>query len=227
MKAMILAAGRGERLRPLTDTTPKPMLPIRGRPLLEHQIGWLRAAGITELVINLHHLGDRIEAYLGDGSAFGVRIRYSREAVLLDTGGGIVKALPLLGSDPFVVLNGDIYTDFPFAQLGPPPAWADMHLVVTPTPAFRTEGDFLVDGGRITARGGDFVYCGIAVIRPEVFTGDEVKPFSLREHFFRAMRSGRLSAAVWNGIWTDIGTEAQLRAVDGSDSGPDSGPADP
>jgi len=224
---MILAAGRGERLRPLTDTTPKPMLPIRGRPLLEHQIGWLKAAGITELVINLHHLGDRIETYFGDGSAFGVRIRYSREAVLLDTGGGIVKALPLLGSDPFVLLNGDIYTDFPFARLAPPPVWADMHLVVTPTPAFRKEGDFLFDGGRITARGGDFVYCGIAVIRPGVFSGDEATPFSLREHFFQAIRSGRLSAEVWNGFWTDIGSEAQLRAVDGSVSGPDSGPADP
>ncbi|MGE0626009.1 MAG: NDP-sugar synthase [Pseudomonadales bacterium] len=225
MKAMILAAGRGERLRPHTDTIPKPMLAVHGRPLLEHQIGWLRAAGITELVINLHHLGDRIESHFGDGSAFGVHIRYSREAVLLETGGGIVNALPLLGEGPFVLLNGDIYTDFPFSRLTLPPAWADMHLVVTPKPVFRAEGDFLFADGRITSRGDDFVYCGIAVIRPEVFAGDTATPFSLRDRFFRAIGAGRLSAELWSGRWTDIGTEAQLLAVGGSV--PDSRPADP
>ncbi|MCB1683719.1 MAG: NTP transferase domain-containing protein, partial [Pseudomonadales bacterium] len=108
MKAMILAAGRGERLRPLTDQTPKPMLRVHGRPLLEHQIEWLKAAGITDLVINLHHLGAQIENYFGDGERFGVRIRYSHESELLDTGGGILNALPLLGSEPFLVMNGDI-----------------------------------------------------------------------------------------------------------------------
>lgn len=227
---MILAAGRGERLRPLTDTTPKPMLPIRGRPLLEHQIGWLRSAGISELVINLHHLGGQIEAWFGDGSAFGVHIRYSREETLLETGGGIVNALPLLGDDPFVLLNGDIYTDFPFSRLSEPAPWADMHLVVTPKPVFRAAGDFLFADGRITGRGDEVVYCGIAVLRPRIFAGDEATPFSLRDRFFRAIDTGRLSAEVWTGAWTDIGTEAQLRAANAPGSEvpdmPDSGPAD-
>ncbi len=227
MKAMILAAGRGERLRPLTDTIPKPMLSIHGRPLLEHQIGWLRHAGITELVINLHHLGEQIEVYFGDGSRFGVRIRYSRERQLLDTGGGIVNALPLLGDAPFVLLNGDIFTDFPFSRLDGLPSWADMHLVVTPKPAFRAQGDFLFADGRITGRGDAFVYCGIAVLHPRVFAADEAAPFSLRDHFFQAIGTGRLSAEVWRGVWTDIGTEAQLKEIDGSTPKvPDSGRVD-
>ena len=117
MKAMILAAGRGERLKPLTDQTPKPMLEVGGKPLIAHQIAWLSAAGINEIVINLHHLGDQIESFCGDGTQFGVSIRYSREAVLLETAGGIVNALPLLGERPFVLLNGDVFTDFPFGQL--------------------------------------------------------------------------------------------------------------
>ena len=216
MKAMILAAGRGERLKPRTDTTPKPLLRVRGRPLLEHQIGWLRAAGITELVINLHHLGDQIESHFGDGSAFGVTIQYSREPVLLETGGGIVNALPLLGEAPFALLNGDIFTDFPFSGLGEPPEWADIHLVVTPIPGYRTQGDFLVSDGRVTARGDTFVYCGIAVLRPQIFSGDKAAPFSLRNHFFRAIEAERISAEIWTGEWTDIGSEAQLQAVNRS-----------
>jgi MurNAc alpha-1-phosphate uridylyltransferase len=222
MKAMILAAGRGERLRPLTDQVPKPMLEVRGRPLLEHQLEWLAAAGIRDLVINLHHLGEQIEAHLGDGSRFGMRIAYSREAMLLETGGGIVKALPLLGDAPFLVLNGDIFTDFPLNELAPLPDWADIHLVVTPRPAFRAKGDFQVDGGRVTTRGDDYVYCGIAILRPAMFAGDRPEPFSLREHMFRAIDAGRISAQIWNGFWTDIGDQNQLDTVNASDS---NGPA--
>ena len=213
MKAMILAAGRGERLKPLTDTVPKPMLRIHGRPLLEWQIAWLEAAGIRNLVINLHHLGGQIEAYFGDGAAFGVDIRYSHEEALLETGGGITRALPLLGSSPFLVLNGDIFTDFPFSNLAPLPDWADIHLVVTPKPDFRAAGDFEVEGQRIVSRGDRYVYCGIAVLRPELFDAGRDEPFSLREHFFAAIDQGRISAQIWEGYWIDIGNQAQLAAI--------------
>ncbi len=143
MKVMLLAAGRGERLRPLTDTTPKPLLSIAGEPLIAHQLRWLKAAGLTDVVVNLFHLGSAIEARIGDGSQYGVRVRYSRETQRLETGGGIVQALPLLGDAPFVVLNGDIWTDFPFAQLPRQLTGGDLvHLVMTPTPSHRSAGDF-------------------------------------------------------------------------------------
>ena len=210
---MILAAGRGERLRPLTDHKPKPMVEVHGRPLLAHQIEWLARAGISELVINLHHLGGQIEDYFGDGAAFGASIRYSREETLLETGGGIVNALPLLGDDPFLILNGDIFTDFPFTSLEPLPDWADIHLVVTPKPDYRPQGDFEFADGRITRRGDSYVYCGIAILRPEIFAADRAEPFSLRDRFFNAIEAGTLSAQVWDGYWIDIGSQAQLDAV--------------
>ncbi|MEZ5552670.1 MAG: nucleotidyltransferase family protein [Pseudomonadales bacterium] len=213
MKAMILAAGRGERLRPLTDQTPKPMLRVHGRPLLEHQIEWLKAAGITDLVINLHHLGAQIENYFGDGERFGVRIRYSHESELLDTGGGILNALPLLGSEPFLVMNGDIFTDFPLTDLKPLPEWADIHLVLTPRPAFRESGDFEFAAGRILSRGNSFVYCCIAILRPRLFDGFARAPFSLRERFFECVARRRASAQIWTGAWTDIGNREQLDAL--------------
>ena len=219
MKAMILAAGRGERLRPLTDHTPKPMVRVRGQPLLAHQIEWLGKASIRDLVINLHHLGEQIENHFGDGTAFDARIQYSREAELLETGGGIVNALPLLGRNPFLILNGDIFTDFPFLSLEPLPDWADIHLVVTPRPAFRDQGDFEAADGRIIARGDSYVYCGIAILRPEIFAGDQAQPFSLREHFFRAIESATISAQIWEGDWIDIGNQAQLDTVNDARNG--------
>jgi MurNAc alpha-1-phosphate uridylyltransferase len=215
MKTMILAAGRGERLRPLTDRIPKPLAPVAGRPLLAHQLDWLAAGGFQDVVINLHHLGSQIQAAFGDGAAFGTTIRYSPEVDRLETGGGIVNALPLLGDAPFLVLNGDIFTDFPFAALrGALPDDADAHLVLTPTPSHRTAGDFEFAAGRVTARGGAYVYCGIAVLHPRLFTGRRAEPFSLRELLFAAIDRGRLSAQVWTGYWTDIGTPDQLAAVD-------------
>ena len=213
MRAMILAAGRGERLRPLTDVTPKPMLIVRGRPLLAHQLDWLTTAGITEVVINLHHLGEQIEDCFADGTANGVNIHYSREAELLETGGGIVKALPLLGKEPFLLINGDIFTDFPLTDLVPLPPWADMHLLLTPTPAFRVHGDFDYADGKVTGRGEGYVYCGIAIMRAELFSGRPVARFSTQGMLFDAAANDRLSAQVWEGYWTDIGSEDQLNAV--------------
>jgi len=221
MKAMILAAGRGERLRPLTDRIPKPLAPIAGEPLLGHQLRWLAAAGIRELVINLHHLGEQIEATFGDGAAFGLQITYSRETELLETGGGIVNALPLLGDAPFLLLNGDIYTDFSLRQLPAAlAADADAHLVLTPTPGFRQRGDFEFADGRVTARGTGYVYCGISILRPALFAGRRAEPFSLRDLFFESLARGALSAQIWDGFWTDIGTPEQLADVNAHVRGP-------
>ena len=208
---MILAAGRGERLRPLTDRTPKPLIPVAGKPLIAHQLQWLQAAGITEVVINLHHLGAQIEAFCGDGRDFGVHIRYSREEVLLETAGGIANALPLLGSAPFLLLNGDVFTDFDFSHLPQrPPAWADLHAVLTPTPEYREHGDFECADGRITGRGETYVYCGIAVVDPAWLAHLPAEPHSLQQPLFEAVHRGRASAQIWTGDWIDIGTPAQL-----------------
>jgi len=214
---MVLTAGRGERLRPLTDHTPKPLLEVRGAPLLEHQLNWLAQAGVSRVVMNLHHLGEQIEAFCGNGERWGMEIVFSREPELLETGGGIVKALPLLGGEPFLLLNGDIFTTFPLAALLDPPRWADAHLLLTPTPSFREAGDFEFAHGRITGRGTRFVYCGIAVIRPRLLEGRGPGAFSLRETYFEAAADGRLSAQVWDGYWTDIGTREQLAAANSAE----------
>jgi N-acetyl-alpha-D-muramate 1-phosphate uridylyltransferase len=211
---MILAAGRGERLRPLTDHTPKPLLPIGGVPLIVHQVSWLQAAGISDIVINLRHLGAQIEDRLGDGAQLGVRIQYSRETSLLETGGGIQQALPLLGDAPFVILNGDVWTDYPLTKL-PKVLGGDLaHLVLTPTPPHRTEGDFGLVGDRVT-RGTvrPYTYCGIALLAPALFADAPAPPFSLRELLFAAIAQQRISGELWSGGWIDIGTPDQLQAV--------------
>jgi MurNAc alpha-1-phosphate uridylyltransferase len=212
---MILAAGRGERLRPLTDHLPKVLAPVGGEPLIVHQIRWLVAAGITEIVVNLHHLGDQIRSVVGDGGAYGARVRYSEEPLLLETGGGVVRALPLLGTAPILLLNGDIYTDFPFDRMAPRLTdHAGAHLLLTPRPPFREHGDFEMTDGWITGRGETFVYCGIAVLDPGVLAGRSPTPFSLRDVYFDLLARGALSAQVWRGYWHDIGTAANLAAVD-------------
>jgi len=218
MKGMILAAGRGERLRPLTDHTPKPLLEIHGKPLIVHQLHWLRAAGITELVINLHHLGDQIEAALGDGAAFDVTISYSHEQSLLDTGGGIRRALPLLGKEPFLILNGDIWTDFDFSVL-PSSLGSDLaHLVLIDRPAHREVGDFDLQGDRVRRDGNrEMVYPGISVLAPELFD-ESVEAttgvFSLtRDLLFDVSRQGRVGGQRFTGTWFDIGSADQLTAA--------------
>ena len=216
MKAMILAAGRGTRLAPLTDTTPKPMLPVRGKPLIEWQLAKLREAGFTDIVINLHHLGEQIEAFVGTGERFGVRAEYSREASLLETGGGIVNALPLLGPEPFLVLNGDILTDFDFTALPQtldPAVFA--HLVLTPTPAQRCSGDFRLEGNRVIARGDDYVYCGIAMMRQSFFATAPSGAFSWTvDHFFHHLGEWPVTAQVYDGAWVDIGSIEQYEALE-------------
>ena len=212
MKAMILAAGRGERLRPLTDHTPKPLIEVGGEPLIVHQLRWLARAGIVDVVVNLHHLGNKIETRVGSGREWGVRVRYSPEATLLETGGGIRQALPLLGDEPFLVLNADIWTDFPFARLiaAPPSAF---HLVLTATPAGRP-GDFDLDGEYVIR--GDarpLTYCGISIVSSAIFANAPVGPFSLRDLMFREASARRLTGERFDGMWTDIGTPEQLRKL--------------
>lgn len=211
--AMILAAGRGSRLAPLTDDIPKPLLDIGGQPLLAHQLEWLRAGGIERVVINVFHLGEQITTAIGDGRQFGLEVHYSREPQLLETGGGIRLAADFLGSEPFVLLNGDIWTDYPFAQLPQslPPALLG-HLVLTPTPAHRAEGDFGFAHRRVNRHSRDYVYCAFGVLRTAIL-GDRTGVFSLREPLFDAAAAGALAGEVWPGEWTDIGSLAQLHAV--------------
>lgn len=213
MKAMILAAGRGERLRPLTERLPKPMIPIGSEPLIVHQIRWLRRAGIRDVVINVHHLAEQIVDGLGSGADLGVRIHYSREAHLLETGGGVKRALPLLRPGPFVVFNGDIWTNYPFKRLldvNPERA----HLVLTPTPRHLPHGDFhLRDGQAQRGEDADHTYCGIAVLAEALFADAPDGAFSLRDLFFAAAAEGLLGGESFTGTWIDIGTPEQLKRV--------------
>ncbi len=214
MRAMILAAGRGERMRPLTDHTPKPLLPVAGRPLIEHHLLALAAAGFREVVINHAHLGGMIEAALGDGARFGLEIRYSAEETALETGGGIFRALPLLGSEPFLVINGDVWTDYPYARLPAAPD-GEAHLVLVPNPPHNPRGDFLLQGGRVlSGEGRCYTFSGIGVYRPELFAGGGEGAFPLAPLLRAAMARGRVSGELYQGCWVDVGTRERLAEVE-------------
>jgi MurNAc alpha-1-phosphate uridylyltransferase len=209
---MILAAGRGERMRPLTDHTPKPLLPVAGRPLIEHLIAALVADGFREIVVNTAHLGELIERQLGDGGRLGVRLAYSREGEALETGGGIRQALPLLGDEPFLVVNGDIATDFPFARLRQPPSGL-AHLVLVPNPSHHGRGDFALVGGRVAEDGEvRHTFSGIGVYRPELFADRPPGRFPLAPLLRAAMAREAVSGELYPGFWMDIGTAERLEA---------------
>lgn len=216
MKAMVLAAGRGERLRPLTDTLPKPLLAVRGKPVIAWTLERLARAGITELVINHAHLGHKIEETLGDGRAFGVAIRYSPEAEALETAGGIANALPLLGSEPFIVVNGDVYCDFDFAplrrrELGDRLA----HLVLVPNPEHRPAGDFGLAQGRALNDGDPrLTFSGISILRPELFLSCEDGRFPLAPLLRQAAACDELSGERFEGLWSDVGTPQRLAELE-------------
>jgi MurNAc alpha-1-phosphate uridylyltransferase len=219
MKAMLLAAGRGERMRPLTDTCPKPLLQAGGRPLVVWQLERLAAAGFTEVVMNLSWLGAQIEAALGDGARHGVRIEYSREPwPALETGGGIFNALPLLGKEPFLLVNGDVYTDVDYAQLRLTPG--DLaHLVLVANPEHHPRGDFWLDeAGRIIAAGSEvterLTYSGVAIIHPELLSGAPGGRFALLPWLERAREARRLGGQRHNGRWLDVGTPERLASLD-------------
>ena len=211
MKAMILAAGRGERMRPLTDQTPKPLLEVAGKPLIQYHIEALRDAGFRELVVNYAHLGEQIVERLADGAQFGVRITYSAEPEgALETGGGIKRALPLLGEQPFLVVNGDIWTDYPYQQLHCEPEGL-AHLVLIDNPPHHPRGDFQLDGGRISADGKQkLTFSGIGMYRPGFFADSPDGVFPLAPLLRRAMQAGQVSGEHFRGRWLDIGTPQRL-----------------
>lgn len=215
MKAIVLAAGRGERMRPLTDTTPKPLLPISGKPLIVYHLEALARAGVREVVVNLSWLGSRIREALGDGHEYGLQIAYSDEGpVALETGGGIFNALPLLGPGPFLVVNGDTWSDIDLAQLAlPEDAHARIVLVENPPQHprgdFGLEGDFVVD--RPTER---FTYSGVGIYRPELFAGCSAGKFPLAPLLKRAIEARLLRGQLHRGEWCDVGTPARLAELD-------------
>jgi len=215
MKALILAAGRGERLRPLTDHTPKPLLPAGGRPLIEHTISGLAQAGFTDLVVNLAHLGGQIRTRLGDGNHLGVNIVYSDEGEeALETGGGIYRALPLLGGEPFLVVNGDLATDYPFQSLRNRPEGL-AHLVLVENPSHHPKGDFALQGETLSATGEPrHTFSGIGVYRPELFAACQAGKFPLAPLLREAMGKGLVTGERYPGFWMDIGTLERLQEFD-------------
>lgn len=216
--AMILAAGRGQRMRPLTDNLPKPMLQVGNRPLIEWHIEALKKAGFVDLVINHAWLGDKIEVYLGDGQMWGVNLQYSPEATALETAGGIRKALPMLGSQPFAVFNGDVFTDYPRAQMNDIIAnWQPgqlAHLVLVPNPPHHPEGDFAIDANGVvqdTDGGERFTFSGMGVYHPALFDGLESgQPEKLAPLLRKAMIEHRVRGEVYTGLWEDVGTPERL-----------------
>ena len=214
MKAMILAAGRGERMRPLTDHTPKPLLSAGGKPLIEHLIERLVLAGIRDIIVNTAHLGEQIEAYFGYGDRYGASIQYSPEEVALETGGGIYRALPLLGAGPFMVINGDIGTDFPFETLKNKTTHL-AHLILVPNPPHHPYGDFALNG-RLLESEGDIRYTfgGIGVYRPELFSECEPGRFALAPLLRKGMDKQSVTGEVYSGFWMDIGTRERLSEFD-------------
>jgi MurNAc alpha-1-phosphate uridylyltransferase len=213
--AMILAAGRGERMRPLTDTTPKPLLRVHGQPLIERHVRGLVHAGMERIVINLAWLGGQIRDYLGDGARFGAAITYSEEAPLaLDTGGGIFRALPHLSPGPFAVVNGDIYTDFSFEKLAIDAKY-DSHMVLVPNPSY-LKGDFGLERGEARAGAAElFTFGSIAVYRSAFFAGCQDGVFPIMPLWRRSMAAGLCSAQLYSGPWEDVGTPERLAALNG------------
>ena len=211
MKAMILAAGKGERLRLITLHTPKPLVPVAGVALIEYHLRALKQAGFNEIVINHAWLGEQIEAHLGDGAHLGLSICYSPEGEPLETGGGIFKALPLLGDAPFVVVNGDIFTDYDFAQLPKKPTGLP-HLVLVDNPEHHPKGDFALDGAWVRDQA-QLTYSGIAVLDPALFAGQQGGAFKLAPLLRAAMAQGLVSGEHFSGCWVDVGTHERLAQV--------------
>jgi len=212
---MVLAAGRGERMRPITDTLPKPLVPVAGKPLIGYHLERLARAGFKDVVINLSWLGDRISAALGSGREYGLSITYSEEGPEpLETGGGIFKALPLLGPGPFLVVNGDTWSDIEYGHLSLENG-ANGRLVLVPNPTHNTRGDFGIEGGYVVDRDDDrFTYSGVGVYRPEFFAGCSPGKFPMLPLLKRAIAARLLRGEVHRGEWCDVGTPQRLAALD-------------
>jgi N-acetyl-alpha-D-muramate 1-phosphate uridylyltransferase len=213
MKAMLLAAGRGERLRPLTEHTPKALVPVGGKPLIGWHLERLTAAGCREAVINVSHLAEQIVEHVGDGQRYGLAVRYSREAEPLETAGGIATALPLLGAAPFLLVNADIYCEVPFRPLfGHRLGEMLAHLVLVPNPAHRSKGDFSLAAGRIgNAATPRYTYAGVAVMSPQLVAPvQRGAKAPLAPLLYNAVAAERLSGEVFTGLWQDVGTAERL-----------------
>ena len=215
-RAMVLAAGRGERLRPITDTLPKPLVPIAGKPLIAYHLEALARARIREVVINLSWLGEKIRTALGDGGRYGVSIAYSEEGPTpLETGGGIHRALALLGAEPFLVVNSDVWTDMDFSRVPTLDDGADAHLMLAPNPAHHPRGDFGLEGDFVVAGEAErFTYTGIGMFRPQLFDGCAPGKFPLLPLLRRAIAARRLRGEVYRGEWLDIGSPDRLAQLD-------------
>jgi len=215
MKAMILAAGRGERMRPLTDHTPKPLLKVAGKPIIEYTIEALVQAGISELVINLAHLGDQLETYLGDGAKYQAHISYSHEGdVGLETAGGIKKALPLLGKEPFLVINGDIHCDFPLQNLLQKPV--DLaHLILVNNPEHHPNGDFSIQAESKLSPDNKpkFTFSGIGLYHPDLFKKIPQGKSALAPLLKTAMKNQQVTGELHSGFWIDVGTSERLEKL--------------
>ena len=214
MRAMVLAAGRGERLRPLTDEVPKSLVEVRGKSLLERHLASIHAAGVRTVVITLGWLGDKIVERVGSGRRYGLNVLYSQEGEnILETGGGIHNALPMLGDEPFLVINADIFTDMPVPVI----TLADQHighLVMVPSPEYRDGGDFDIEDGLI--RNGEtqrLTFSGVAMYRPSFFEACEPGRFPLAPMLREAADNGQLSGSLYDGVWADIGTPERLKAI--------------
>jgi MurNAc alpha-1-phosphate uridylyltransferase len=214
---MVLAAGRGERMRPLTDAQPKPLLRVGGKRLIEYHLEGLAAGGFRDVVINTAWLGDLIPEALGGGERYGLSITYSHERPeALETGGGIFQALPLLGSHPFLLVNGDVWTDMDFGALRrEPPSGSLAHLVLVPNPPQHARGDFRLEQGQVReGEGPRHTYSGIGIYRPEFFAGCQPGKFPLLPLLRRAITQGALTGEIHDGRWFDIGTTERLAALD-------------
>ena len=217
MKAIILSAGRGERMQPLTNSTPKPLLEVDSKSLIEHTIEALVNAGIINIVINYAHLGEQFPSKLGDGSRYNATIEYSNEQDgRLETAGGIVKALPLLGEDPFLVVNGDIWTDYPFRELEKAKLNSKIlcHLVLVNNPEHNPKGDFSLASGLLSqAEQKKLTYSGIGIFHPSLFANLKLEPKPLKPILLSAIAAQQVSGEVYSGQWFDIGTVERLNAL--------------
>jgi N-acetyl-alpha-D-muramate 1-phosphate uridylyltransferase len=218
MKAMILAAGLGTRMRPLTDHCPKPLLDVAGKPLIVRHIEKLAEAGFQDIVINTAHLGYMIEEALGDGSQWRVHIQYSREEKPLETAGGIVNALPLLGEEAFLVINGDIWCDYPLVRLQTLSLSGLAHLVLVNNPEHHSKGDFVLHDGNAHPRGEQtgFTFSGLSVMHPQLFANWRSRAgeaFPLREILLPAMAASQVSGEHYAGYWLDVGTPERLQQL--------------
>lgn len=214
---MILAAGKGTRLRPLTDTCPKPLVTIKDKPLIVYHLENLQKSGVSDIIINLWHLGEKIQDYLGNGEKWGVNIQYSWEPQLLEVGGGIFNALPLLGKDPFILVNGDIWVNYPFEKLPTQPKGL-AHLVLVDNPQHHPQGDFTLNKDQRVSRTVNdktLTYSGIAVLKPELFADCEKgTAFRLAPLFDKAIQQQMLFGEYFGGKWFDIGTLERLQHLE-------------